>query len=99
MYLMYFYHTCHRYVGTDMFFSTAAISDPGTAASNNNGGALANVMQQMGAKAYVAVNISMPITKTAFLARTTDFIVSFKHTILNPPLQTQAMSLLVIVDC
>jgi hypothetical protein len=46
---------------------------PGTASPS----LLANTMQKLGAKVYVAVNVSIPITKTAFLARTTDFIVSF----------------------
>ena len=36
---------------------------------------LASALQKNGAKAYVAMNISIPMTKSVFLARSADFIV------------------------
>mmetsp|Transcript_30549 Transcript_30549/g.63885 ORF Transcript_30549/g.63885 Transcript_30549/m.63885 type:complete len:139 (+) Transcript_30549:3007-3423(+) len=69
---------CGRYVGVDMFGPVDSGLIPSV--SNNNNSALANAIRQNGAKAYVGMSVSMPITKTEFLARTTDFIVSFyKH--------------------
>ena len=71
---------CGRYVGVDVFGPDPV--EPGLvpSASNNNNSGLANAMQQNGAKAYVEMSVSMPITKIAFLARTSDFIVSFTNT-------------------
>lgn len=68
-----------------MFVSTSstAISAPTPERSGsvpsvagNNISVLATAIQQAGAKAYVAMNISMQLNKTAFLAGTADFIVS-----------------------
>jgi hypothetical protein len=71
-----------RYVGTDMFINFARFSSqvPTNATSSNATilGDIQEVMQQTGSKAYVTMNVSLPMSKSAFISRLSDFKVSLK---------------------